>query len=158
MLRGQALDHYHINDRNTNQADISFNDLCHFTRNYFEGPEYRRNCQTKWDEASLQSTINNNAGKSTFECLQLLITELRRLQHDLHQSLQSDIHLYDKLIRACRNVPACKPACFKPSNTLIDLINDFQSSIITYEKPHDISDTFFTDRRFRKQRPQTNVS
>ena len=47
MLRGQALDHYHINDRNTNQADISFNDLCHFTRNYFEGPEYRRNCQTK---------------------------------------------------------------------------------------------------------------
>lgn len=158
MLRGQALDHYYINCRNAGGNTASFYDLCNSTRNYFEGPEYKRNCLMKWNEATLRSTIASNTGKPTLECLQLLIKELRHLQHSLDQPFQSDTFLHNKLVLACRELPACQYACYKPSETLPGLMNDLQSSIITYEKTHSTSDAFFTDRRFHRNQPRPSHS
>jgi hypothetical protein len=157
MLSSLALDHYYTNIRNTAQT-LPFHQLCNATRNFFEGPEYRRSILNKWNETSLQSIIDKNTGKSTQDCLQLLIKELRHLQHGLEPNLQIDSFLHNKLILACRGLPACQYASCKPSDNLAGLINDFQSSIVTYENtypPNPSPSTFFTDRRFHHTQPRS---
>ena len=45
MLRGLALDHYYINLK-SNPFGGLFDKLCKAIRNYFEGPEYKRDIFT----------------------------------------------------------------------------------------------------------------
>ncbi len=97
-----------------------------------------------------------NEEKSMNECLQLLIKELRHLQHDLGSILRIDDFIHNKLVNACQKIPACQYACFKSSDNLTELINDLKSSIIIYQKSHSI-ETFFTDRRYHRHfPPRTN--
>jgi hypothetical protein len=42
MLRGLALDHYYTNRKNVSYT-LPFEQMIFATRNYFEGPEYKRN-------------------------------------------------------------------------------------------------------------------
>src|SRR6266516_285391 len=152
MLRGLALDHYYTNSKNVAQV-LSFDQICDATRNYFEGPEYRRGILGQWNSTTLKSIMSKgeNAGKSTQDCLQLLIKELRHLQHGLDPDLRTDKFLHNKLINACQELPACQYACFKPSDSLAGLLNDLRSSIATFEKSHsENTQTFFTDRRYHK--------
>jgi hypothetical protein len=104
-----------------------------------------------------------NEEKSMNECLQLLIKELRHLQHDLESTLRTDDFIHNKLVNACQKIPACQYACFKPSDSLTELINDLKSSIATYQKAHSTEfsfpteSTFFTDRRYHRNfQPRTN--
>ena len=48
MLRDLALEHYYINLNNTSEIP-PFEELCDKTRNYFEGPEYRRSILGQWE-------------------------------------------------------------------------------------------------------------
>jgi hypothetical protein len=89
-----------------------------------------------------------NEEKSMNECLQLLIKKLRHLQHDLESSLRIDDFIHNKLVNACQKISACQYACFKSSDSLTELINDLQSSIIIYQKAHFIEFIFFIDRRY----------
>jgi hypothetical protein len=92
---------------------------------------------------------NSGSGKSTEDCLQLLIKELRHLQHGLDTDLRTDKFLHNKLINACQDLPACQYACFRPSDSLAGLINDLRSSITTWEKSNTgETSQFFTDRRY----------
>jgi hypothetical protein len=97
-----------------------------------------------------------NEEKSMNECLQLLIKELRHLQHDLESILCIDDFIHNKLINACQKISACQYACFKSSETLTELINDLKSSIATYQKAHFIEFffliefIFFIDRRYHR--------
>ncbi len=98
-----------------------------------------------------------NENKSMNECLQLLIKELRHLQHGLGSTLRIDEFIHNKLVNACQKIPAYQYACFKPSDTLTELINDLKSSITTYQKAHFIEFSFFiefitlfTDRRYHR--------
>ncbi len=93
--------------------------------------------------------MTGNKGKSIEESLQLLIKELRHLQHGLDFELRIDKFIHNKLINACQDVPACQYACFKYSDLLAGLINDLRSSIITHQKAHP-TEVFFTDRRYHK--------
>jgi hypothetical protein len=160
MLKGLALDHYFTNLRNTDSnVNIPFNELCNTTRNYFETAEYRRSQLNKWNATTLRTVIadTKNVGKSTKECLQLLVAELRHLQPSLDSALRTDLFLHSKLITACQDVPACEYACFKPAESLSSLITDLQSSITTYEKTHPSdpsTSVFFTDRRFYCNQPR----
>jgi hypothetical protein len=82
-----------------------------------------------------------------------LIKSLRYLQHDLNSELRSKKFIYNKFINACRNVFVCEYACFKFSDSLIDLINDLRSSIIFHQKTNSIIETFetfFIDKRYHK--------
>jgi succinate dehydrogenase/fumarate reductase-like Fe-S protein len=74
-----------------------------------------------------------NEEKSMNKCLQLLIKELRHLQHDLESTLRIDDFIHNKLINACQKISACQYACFKSSEILTKLINDLKSSITTYQ-------------------------
>jgi hypothetical protein len=98
-----------------------------------------------------------NEEKSMNECLQLLIKELRHLQHDLGSTLRIDDFIHNKLVNACQKISACQYACFKSSEILTELINDLKSSITTYQKAHFIEfyfliefTTHFIDRRYHR--------
>jgi len=45
MLRGLALNHYYTNLK-SNPLGVPFDKLYEATRNYFKGPEYKRNILT----------------------------------------------------------------------------------------------------------------
>ena len=157
MLRGLALDHYYTNLKNVT-ITLSFDQICNATRHYFEGPEYRRGILGQWNSITLKSVMSKseNTGKSTLDCLQLLIKELRHLQHGLDPDLRTDKFLHNKLINACQELPACQYACFKPSDSLTGLINDLRSSITTFEKSNSENpQAFFTDRRYHRQYPRS---
>jgi hypothetical protein len=83
------------------------------------------------------------------ECLQLLIQDLRHLQHELDSALRTEQFILNKLITACQDVSACQYACFRPSDILAGLINDLRSSIVTYQKAH-LDQIFFIDRHYHK--------
>ncbi len=97
---------------------------------------------------------SRNERKFTKECLQLLIKHFRHLQHELDSELRSKKFIHNKLINACQDVTACQYACFKSSDSLIDLINDLRSSIVTYQKANfnviETFESFFIDRRYHK--------
>jgi hypothetical protein len=166
MLKGLALDYYYSNMSTNSMTPITFDEVCFSMRNYFEGAEYRRGILSKWNNLTLKSimTKSGNEDKSTEECLQLLIKNLRHLQHGLDPKLRSEKFIHNKLINACQDVSACQYACFKPSDSLADLINDLRSSIVTYQKANSANstetfETFFTDRRYHKNfSPRTGNS
>ncbi len=98
---------------------------------------------------------SENKDKSIEECLQLLIKDLRHLQHDLNSKLRSEKFIHNKLINACQDVFVCQYVCFKLSDSLVDLINDLRSSIIIYQKVNSSNfietfKTFFIDKRYHK--------
>ncbi len=99
--------------------------------------------------------MTSNESKSAEECLQLLIKQLRHLQHGLNSELRSEKFIHNKLINACQDVFVCQYVCFKLSDSLVDLINDLRSSIIIYQKTNSSNfietfETFFIDKRYHK--------
>jgi hypothetical protein len=147
MLKDLILDYYYSNM--SIDILIIFDEICFSMRNYFEDVEYRRDILIKWNNLILKSVITSNESKLVEECLQLLIKQLRHLQHDLNSKLRSEKFIHNKLINACQYV------CFKFSDSLVDLINDLRSSIIIYQKINSANfietfETFFTDRRYHK--------
>ena len=97
-----------------------------------------------------------NEKKSLDDCFQLFIQNLKHLQHGLAKNFQNDDFFHNKLITACRDVPVCRFACYKPSDSVTGLINDIRSSILTFNKAQQ-TETFFTDRRFHGgNRPHNN--
>ena len=90
------------------------------------------------------------------ECFQILIKQLRHLQHDLNGEFRFDKFIHNKLIIACQKISAYQYACFKSSDNLAGLINDLQSFIIIFSKSHlhqienyqsDVA--YYIDRRYR---------
>ncbi len=90
-----------------------------------------------------------NESKSMKKCLQPLIKNLRHQQHELESTLRTNDFIHNKLINACQEISAYQYACFKSSETLVELINDLKSSIMTYQKSH-LIEIFFTNRRYHK--------
>jgi hypothetical protein len=151
MLRGLALGHYYLNINIRSTSPPSFDDLCNLTRQYFEGAEYKRGVLARWNPITLRQVMDKNPDKSAGESLQILIKDLRHLQHGLDSEFHTDKFLHNKLIDTCQGIPACQYACYKPADSLAGLINDLRSSITTYNKSHSEStSTFFTDRRHHK--------
>jgi hypothetical protein len=159
MLRGIALDFYYENKA----TYTTFDSICNAVRNHFEGPEYKRGVLTKWNAITLKTVIMKNESKSTGDCLQLLLNDLRHLQHGLDANLRNDDFLHNKLIVACQDVAACQVACSNPPTILTGLMNSLRSLIVTYRKingtigqPANVflqpteqpADVFFTNRRY----------
>ena len=158
MLKDLALDYYYSNM--SISGPLTFDQVCHSMSTYFEGEEHKKSILVRWNGTSLKSVMakSENEGKSMEECLQLLIKDLRHLQHGLNANLRSDDLIHNKIITACQDVLACQYACFKPSLNLAGLINDLRSSIVTYNKANQ-TEAFFTDRRYhRPQKPSYEQS
>jgi hypothetical protein len=114
MLKGAALDHYYTNLRQHAQT-AQLDDLTRVTRQYFESKEYQRGIIDQWTDITLESIMDKpeNSGKSTTECLQILLKEMRHLKLSLPPEIKADVIFHSKLIHACRDFPACIYACCK---------------------------------------------
>ena len=84
------------------------------------------------------------------DCLNILINELRHLQHDFNSKLQNELFMQNHFIIVCENVAACRLTCYKHNFTLVDQIADLHISIISYEKFRSFeTENFFIDKRYR---------
>ena len=130
---------------------LSYDQICNMIVIYFERVEYRRIILNKWNVITFASIMRKveNENKFLNDCFQLFIQNLRHLQHELTMNLQNDNFFHNKFITACRNVLVCKFACYKSFDTVVGLINDIRSFILTFNKIHQI-EIFFTDRRFHE--------
>jgi len=97
MLRSITLNFYYRNKA----TYTTFNSICNAIRNYFKGLKYKRRVLTKWNAITLKTVIIKSEGKSIEDCLQLLLNNLRYLQHGLNANLYNNDFLYNKLIIAC---------------------------------------------------------
>jgi hypothetical protein len=75
-----------------------------------------------------------NTGKSTTDCLQLLLTEMRHLKLDLPDEMKADVVFHTKLLHTCQDFPACTYAYCKPADDMSALINELETSITTYKR------------------------
>ena len=97
MLRSIVFNFYYKNKA----IYTTFNGIYNAIRNYFKGLEYKRGVLTKWNAITLKTVIIKSKGKSTEDCLQLLLNNLHYLQHGLNANLRNNDFLYNKLIVAC---------------------------------------------------------
>jgi len=108
---------------------------------------------------NLARTIYENPGKSTTECLNLLVDKLQTIQYSLKEAMRHPDVLQSKIVTACMTVPACHLAVSEASIDLGDLISKLHSSIMSYEAKHSSQyehptvDSHFTDRKFHNSRP-----
>ena len=92
-----------------------------------------------------------NEDKSMIDCLNILVNELRHLQHGLNFELQNETFMQNHLIIECEKMSACQLTCYKHSLTLADQITDLRTIINVYEKSHQSkTKNFFTDRRYHR--------
>ena len=92
MLKGAALDYYHTNLRQHAQT-AQLDNLTRVTRQYFESKEYQRGIIDQWTDITLESIMDKpeNSGKSTTECLQILLKEMRHLKLGLPPEMKADV-------------------------------------------------------------------
>jgi hypothetical protein len=135
MLNDQDLKYYFTHLKNEPVESI-----CVGLKSNFEGDEYKRDILDEWNGIKLTD--------GTERALDALIDRMWHLQRGLHKDLRNDTTFYNKLLTACRKIPACKPAVYRPASTLAGLISDLRSAIATYGT--EMTDTFFTDRRYHK--------
>jgi hypothetical protein len=135
MLKDQALKYYF-----THLKSEPVESVCVGLKSNFEGDEYKRDILDEWNSIKLTD--------STEKALEALLDCMWHLQRGLHMDLQNDTMFYNKLLTACRKIPACKPAVYRPAPTLTGLISDLRSAITTYGT--EMTDAFYTDRRYHK--------
>jgi hypothetical protein len=152
MLKGLAQDHFYNHDL----SERPFDQACTHLRNFFEGPGYYRKNLDEWNATTLASIVQENTSKTLYQCLQLLITKLRNLQHGLTHGLRTTDFLHNKLVTACQGIPACRIAISDPPADFGHLINKLQSSIIAYEKEQNQTQAYFTDRRYHSRNRDRN--
>ena len=100
MLYSIALNFYYKNKA----TYTTFNSICNAIYNYFKGLKYKRGILTKWNTITFKTVIIKSEGKSTEDCLQLLLNNLRYLQYSLNANLCNNDFLYNKLIITCQDI------------------------------------------------------
>ena len=90
MFKSFAFDYYLTNVNMLKH--VSLNQLCIFICTHFEKSINVKNNRIKWNQITLKSIMSKqkNEGKSMIDCLNILVNELRHLQHDLNFELQNE--------------------------------------------------------------------
>jgi hypothetical protein len=100
-------------------------------RTYFETPERLLVYQQEWMAISLQRIINNNPDKTRLECLELMLTDIRKLQPGVPPAPSKDQQLRDRAYSAVLGVPECDMALQIAPPTWQGLCNALRTSIAT---------------------------
>ena len=158
MLKGLALDYYY---KTLLHKDLDYHALQEAVQSRFEDTNFRQTAMLRWNAKSLQQTILENPNKSTAECFDILVNDLQEIFHSLMPKLQNDEFMLNKLVLACRPIPACQAVSVKPPNDPITFVNDMKSSILTYESLRNEAragtliqedEAYYTDRTYRFNR------
>lgn len=159
MLKGDAEKYYYQSIYPKITDMVPFESIIAKLKVNFEGIEYQRGILQEWQDTSLQKIVQENPQQSISQNLESLLSQLRDLQLGLAPRFRDEEFLYIKTIEACKKVPACRLACFKPSLTLEGLITDLRTSVaLQGESPeqltHEDAEQLYTDRRYKGHRPQ----
>jgi len=151
ILKGMALDHFY----NHQLFNRPFEEVCTHLKNFFEEANFQRKYFEDWNSITLSTVIAENSNKTTAECLQILITNLKKIQQCLNPKLRNSDFYYNKLVTACQGVPACRYAISDPLADLGILVSKLQSVITAYKKKKSIDKTqtqvYFTNRRYHRE-------
>jgi hypothetical protein len=80
-------------------------------KKHFKGPEYKISILNQWNAVSFTTIKRDNPNKPYIECVNLLIAKLWKLWYRLFSELQTDMHIYSKLILAYKGIPDLWIAC-----------------------------------------------
>ena len=95
----------------THLKDLNLKNVCIGLKLYFKGNKYKHNILLKWNIITIKQIITQK-GLDTGQAFQVLINKMWQLQRGLAKDLQNDTTFYNKLLTACQDISACKPACF----------------------------------------------
>ncbi|KAI6248910.1 hypothetical protein HI914_02670 [Erysiphe necator] len=142
MLKGIALTFYYNKCRGK-----SIENLQSLMKSNFEGPEYQRYNLKRWNELTFQDIIDSNPDKNSMEQITILIITFDKIQKTLSNEWQSEVVMHNKIISACKDIEACKMACYRPSLSVSGLILDLKSGVEIYNKPlpRSITSTYHTE-------------
>lgn len=146
MLKADARDLYYdkINGRG-----FSFENMTDMTRQHFETAERHQQLLSNWYSILLPSLKRENPDKSTAECFELMLNQLRKLQRGLGHEYRSQTTLWDRLINACRDTEECQFAVYKPSATFGGVAADIRSAIATASRSfHNVTSTVINNKNF----------
>ncbi|POS83537.1 hypothetical protein EPUL_005409 [Erysiphe pulchra] len=157
MLKGMALTFYYNKCRGKSIENLQI-----LMKLNFEGPEYQRYNLKRWMnyELTFQNIIDSNPDKNPMEQVKILTITLDKMQKTLSSEWQSEAVMHNKIVSACKDIEACKMACYRPSQTIAGLILDLKSGVEIHNKPLGTSSTaiyhsnpsnnnaYFTDRRY----------
>jgi hypothetical protein len=160
MLKGRALEFYY--DKIIGR-EYTFVQMVDMIRTHFETEENRQKYLSEWRETTLMSTVRKHPDKTRLECLELMLDNLRAAQRGLSVQYQTEHTLRDQVLNACRGVPECNLALFKPAPTFEGLCADLRAAIATATRTRETAafyqqeisqleyDQHFTDRTFGGQ-------
>jgi hypothetical protein len=117
MLKGDTLSFYLFNHFNT-QDNTMIKQVGNLMKKHFKGPEYKISILNQWNAVSFTTVKRDNPDKPYIKCVDLLIAKLWKLWYGLLPELQTNMHVYSKLILAYEGIPDLWIACQKPSYTL----------------------------------------
>ena len=101
MLKNFALNYYFANVNM--QKNVTLNQTCIFISIHLENLDHRKNNLQKRNQITLKSmmTKSENQNKFTLNCLEILINNLRHMQHDFAFNLQNEDFMQNHLIITC---------------------------------------------------------
>jgi hypothetical protein len=80
-------------------------------------------------QISLQRTIKDNPDRSKLDCLEIVFTDIRKIQLGIPPTLSVDQQLRDRAHQAVLSVPECSLALMNPPLSWEGLYNALRSSI-----------------------------
>ncbi len=160
MLKGRASSYYY---NHIAGHGYDFDTMKFMVAKHFETEENRLLYMSMWRETTFERVIEKNPTKNKLKCLQLLFDKLQKIQRGLGVEYQSDTTLRDQTINACRGVPECNFALYKPAINFESVCAELRSAVgttmrsqgtqqfetsTTPQTTNDEDDQFWTDRTY----------
>ena len=160
MLKGRALRYY--NDYIADKV-YDFQEIIQAISNRFETEEKHQRFYQQWLELDFKRIIDIHPDKTILESFRILLDIAQQCDAALHPDHRSERELRDRILSACRTVPECKPALYRPSATFEGVCADLLSTLPqrasteqsyqlnSYPKKdedHDNIEQFWTDRSY----------
>ncbi|TQS38250.1 hypothetical protein Golomagni_01250 [Golovinomyces magnicellulatus] len=122
---------------------------------YMKASKFILNVLNRKNSISLFKIIELQQDKEDVEkAFRTLVTDLENPQPMLHNELQNDIYLQNKILTSCRVHPACTMACSQPTNSSSELISKLYTSIATCKSQQEHisqkqNNNYITERVYR---------
>lgn len=121
----------------------------------FQTGERARAFLRDWETTSLTSIMSKNNGKLPSVCLDILIDKLSEIKVSIPLEYRNDTIMKKRLLKAVKDVDACKLAYQKPLDSLQGIMYDLHAYVATIHNNNiAITTAHFVDRQFRNSRDQ----
>jgi polyhydroxyalkanoate synthesis regulator phasin len=153
ILRDRALDYFYTQCAGRR---LSFATMRHMMQVHFETEARRQGYLSEWRSINYHSVQQMHPDKDELECFELLCDKIRTLQKGLSYEYQQENNLRDQVLNACKGIPECRFALFKPATTFEGVCAELRASIATAinERKNDalMAEHYWVDRKYEGSR------